>query len=84
MAPAGQEGIGAFHVHRGHALEGFELVGDLLVARCDCGETLDVADAAFARCDDCGGTGGHGCRRCGGTGFVIDHAALEWRAPDES
>ena len=38
---------------------------------------LDVAEARFARCPDCAGGGG-GCARCGGSGRIVDHAALEW------
>jgi hypothetical protein len=75
-------GVAAFHVHAGHAFEGFELVGrphatPMLVARCQCGEVLDVAEARFASCPECAGGD---CVRCGGTGTVVDHAALEWRA----
>jgi hypothetical protein len=70
-------GIPPFHVHRGHDFEGFELVETLLLARCSCGAVLDVADAHFSACPDCVGQGA--CPRCGGTGRVIDHAALEWR-----
>jgi hypothetical protein len=73
-------GIGPFHVHRGHSFEGFELRPDgVLAALCACGETLDVAAAAFAPCPGCAGGD---CRRCGGTGVVIDHAALAWHLPD--
>jgi hypothetical protein len=49
----------------------------MLVARCECGEVLDVAEARFAGCPECAG---RGCLRCGGTGRVVDHAALEWRS----
>jgi hypothetical protein len=79
-------GAPAFHVHSGHAFEGFELVGrpnttPILVARCQCGEVLDVAEARFASCPECNG---RGCLRCGDTGRIVDHAALEWRvAPSE-
>jgi hypothetical protein len=73
-------GIGSFHVHRGHAFAGFELRPEgVLVALCDCGELLDVADAAFARCPECAGAS---CPRCGGTGAVVDHASLVWRQVD--
>jgi hypothetical protein len=73
------DGVPPFHVHPGHAFEGFELVeGPLLEARCECGAVLDVAEARFALCPDCGGRG-DGCSRCGGSGRVIDHAALLWR-----
>ena len=75
-------GIPPFHVHPGHAFEGFELLeragrSALLLARCGCGAVLDVAEARFARCPDCAGGGG-GCARCGGSGRIVDHAALEW------
>jgi hypothetical protein len=42
---------------------------------------LDIADARFAPCPECGGreAGAHECVRCAGAGRVIDHAALEWR-----
>jgi hypothetical protein len=79
----GRSGGGAaFQVHPGHAFEGFELVArpnaaPMLVARCHCGEVLDVAEARFASCPDC--AGGE-CVRCGGTRRIVDHAALEWRA----
>ncbi len=70
-------GIGSFHVHRGHAFEGFELRrAGVLVALCGCGATLDVATAVFAACPGCAGDA---CVRCAGTGEVVDHAALEWR-----
>ena len=79
-------GIPAFHVHPGHAFEGFELVEkpggtSMLVARCHCGEVLDVAEARFALCPACAGAA---CVRCGGTGRIVDHAALEWRLPDQN
>ena len=51
----GESGIGSFHVHRGHAFEGFELRGGELAALCSCGSTLDVADAVFSRCPACRG-----------------------------
>ncbi|MGB0095629.1 MAG: hypothetical protein WBP81_24205 [Solirubrobacteraceae bacterium] len=81
----GAQGIPSFHVHAGHAFDGFELVeragpAPLLLARCGCGEVLDIADARFAPCPDCSGRDTD-CRRCGGTGRVIDHAKLEWRVP---
>jgi hypothetical protein len=77
------DGVPAFHVHPGHAFEGFELVEGpdgppMLVARCHCGEVLDVAEARFALCPECAG---RGCMRCGATGRIVDHAALEWRLP---
>jgi hypothetical protein len=77
------EGVPGFHVHPGHAFEGFELVERAkarpsLLARCGCGAVLDIADAVFARCPECLGRD-TACPRCGGTGRVVDHAALEWR-----
>jgi hypothetical protein len=74
------EGVPPFHVHPGHVFEGFELSeGEaLLLARCGCGAVLDVAEARFAACPDCGGSDA-GCPRCGGSGRVVDHAALLWR-----
>jgi hypothetical protein len=74
-----EQGIGSFHVHRGHVFEGFELRGGQLAALCGCGTTLDVADAAFSVCPECEGAGE--CMRCGGTGLTVDHAALAWRLP---
>jgi hypothetical protein len=50
----------------------------LIVARCACGAVLDVADATFAPCGDCAGSS---CPRCGGSGEVVDHLRLTWRAP---
>ena len=49
----------------------------LIAARCSCGEVLDVADAVFA---PCGEHGGSKCARCGGSGEIVDHRALAWRA----
>ena len=77
-----EAGVGSFHVHRGHAFEGFELRGDTLVALCACGETLDGAEAAFTDCLECDGDAV--CLRCGGSGTVVDHAALEWRLPSSA
>ena len=57
--------------------EGFEIQGGVLAAICACGATLDVAAAVFAACPQCDGAGS--CSRCGGTGAVVDHAALAWR-----
>jgi hypothetical protein len=78
--------LGPFHVHAGHPFEGFQIEQhggrELLVARCSCGDVLDVAEPAFERCPDCDGD--QACPRCGGTGRVIDHAALVWRLPDET
>ena len=52
--------------------------GRLVAAVCGCGVVLDVADAVFAPCPE--HTGG-ACVRCGGSGEVVDHVALAWRAP---
>jgi hypothetical protein len=70
-------------VHPGHLFEGFELIegageAALLLARCSCGAVLDSAEAQFALCLACEGGDGL-CTRCGGTGRVVDHAALAWR-----
>ena len=77
--------LGPFHVHRGHDFEGFRIEERqgcvILVARCTCGEVLDVADGVLAPCPECNGR--RDCVRCGGTGLVVDHAALEWRLPDK-
>ena len=72
-------GVGSFHINRGRAFEGFELRMDTIFALCACGEPLDVAHAAFTRCPECDGDAA--CRRCGGSGAAVDHAALEWRLP---
>jgi len=73
-------GIGSFHVHRGHAFDGFELRGGVLDALCSCGAVLDSAAVVLTVCDECGGSG-RPCLRCGTTGKTIDHASLEWRVP---
>jgi hypothetical protein len=78
-AQGGTAGVGSFHVHRGHAFEGFRLVGEVLEARCACGQLLDVADVAYADCPECDATSA--CTRCGGSGVVVDHTALAWRLP---
>jgi hypothetical protein len=79
----GGAGIPPFHVHPGHAFEGFELAqapqSSVLLARCSCGAILDLADARFAPCPECSGEQ-PACRRCAGTASVIDHAALQWRS----
>jgi hypothetical protein len=85
VVASGAQGSASFHVHPGHAFEGFELVDEglpspLLLARCECGTVLDVADARFAPCPDCSRQNTE-CARCAGTGRVIEHEALEWRAP---
>ena len=82
-----EHGIPPFHVHPGHAFQGFELVerqdaSPVLLAHCDCGAVLDVAVARFTPCPDCT-RGDPACMRCGGTGRVVDHTALEWQAPVE-
>jgi hypothetical protein len=82
--PAMGRGIGSFNVHRGHAFEGFEVVDGLVRAFCACGVVLDVAEPAYADCPDCPDCRGDSCSRCGGTGLVTDHAALEWRLPSET
>jgi hypothetical protein len=81
------DAVPPFHVHPGHGFEGFELVEAtdgprLLLARCSCGEVLDVADARFSDCPRCRGQGS-ACTRCGGSGQVVDHAALQWRSVDK-
>ncbi|MDQ3784923.1 MAG: hypothetical protein M3360_08620 [Actinomycetota bacterium] len=79
--------LGSFHVHKGHAFEGFTIENRrgvvMLVARCDCGAALDVADAVFRDCPDCNEPGREAtnCGRCGATGIVVDHTALIWRQP---
>lgn len=70
-------------IHPGHAFDGMRIVasGDgarLIVARCSCGDVLDVADALFAPCPEHSGSS---CARCGGSGEVVDHRRLAWRAP---
>jgi mannose/cellobiose epimerase-like protein (N-acyl-D-glucosamine 2-epimerase family) len=80
--------LAPLRVHPGHEFEGFEILTQVdgarvLQARCACGASLGVADAAFAACPDCAG-GGAACTRCGGTGEVVDHAALHWRNPDDT
>ena len=64
--------------HPGHAFDGMCIVaaGDgtrVIVARCSCGDVLDVADAVFA---PCGEHGGSKCARCGGSGEIVDHRRL--------
>jgi hypothetical protein len=84
-ASATKDSLGPFHVHRGHDFEGFHIQerggAVVFITRCACGEVLDVADGAFGGCPEC--EGDPSCSRCGGTGLVIDHAALEWRLPRE-
>jgi len=78
-------------VHRGHRFQGFEIISgpgepEVIVARCDCGETLDEAEAVYAICPECHGRvllSERGCLRCAGSGRVVDHAALQWREPRE-
>jgi hypothetical protein len=82
-----EHAVGSFHVHPRHDFEGFEIhetpERTLLVARCACGTALDVADAVFAACPSCAEPASTACVRCGGSGQVIDHAALQWRLPDD-
>jgi hypothetical protein len=83
---AGREALGPFHVNPGHEFEGFQMEAcgsvPTLVVRCGCGELLDVANAVFVPCPECDRS--RSCPRCGGTGRVVDHAALRWRLPDET
>jgi hypothetical protein len=72
--------------HPGHAFDGMRIVAvaggeRLIVARCSCGDVLDVADAVFAPCAGCAGDD---CARCGGSGEVVDHRRLAWRAPSSA
>jgi hypothetical protein len=67
-------------VHAQHAFEGFEIEGDTIVARCECGTILGTSPGAFRPCPDCFGDAA--CARCGGTGVVVDHARLAWRLPE--
>jgi hypothetical protein len=77
---------GGWRLHPDHAFGGMEIVDSVvppaIVARCECGAALDVAIAVFATCPRCSGRAG-GCRRCGDTGEVVDHAALEWSPVEE-
>src|SRR5918992_2326247 len=77
---------GRLRLHRGHAFGGMEIldavVPAVIVARCECGAALDVADAVLVTCPRCAGEA-RGCLRCGETGGVVDHAALEWRPVEE-
>jgi hypothetical protein len=81
------EGIASFQVHPGHPFEGMLLTGrqHTVAAMCSCGAVLCWADAVFASCLECDGTGidttEGSCLRCGGSGEVVDHAALQWRPP---
>lgn len=68
--------------HPGHAFDGMRIAeaadgSRLIAARCSCGEVIDVAEAAFAPCPE---HSGPECARCGGSGEVVDHRALSWRA----
>ncbi len=72
-------------LHQDHAFGGMEIVDcapRAIVARCECGAVLDVAEATLAPCPECLGAPAEDCLRCGGTGEVVDHAALEWRRPE--
>jgi hypothetical protein len=79
----------SFRVHPGHPFEGMLVTGrrSTVAAMCSCGAVLGWADAVFASCSECDGTGidtTEGlCLRCGGSGEVVDHAALEWRPPND-
>ncbi|MGH2775297.1 MAG: hypothetical protein ACRDJT_07685 [Actinomycetota bacterium] len=84
------EGSGSFQVHPGHSFGGLLLTGKherTAVALCGCGAVLSRAKAVFTTCSECSGTGDRRadvqCLRCGGTGEVVDHAALEWRRADD-
>jgi hypothetical protein len=67
-------------VHVLHAFEGFEIEGDTIVARCDCGEILGTSPAAFRPCPEC--SDDPSCARCGGTRSIVDHARLAWSLPE--
>jgi hypothetical protein len=72
-------------LHLDHAFGGMEIVDVVpraIVARCECGAVIDVAEAALATCPECRGAP-YDCKRCGGTGEIVDHAALEWRRPEQ-
>jgi hypothetical protein len=81
------DGIGSFQVHPGHLFGGMLITGEgrrTIAAMCGCGEVLCWAEAVFASCSECGGTGfgqteGGSCLRCGGSGEIVEHAALDWR-----
>jgi hypothetical protein len=77
---------GGLRLHGDHAFGGMEIVESVgpraIVARCECGVALDVAEAVFGVCPQCS-SGGSGCRRCAGTREIVDHAALEWQRPEE-
>jgi hypothetical protein len=69
--------------HPWHAFDGMRIVdaadgSRLITAQCSCGAVLDVADAVFAPCP---AHRGPQCPRCGGSGEIVDHRALAWRAP---
>jgi hypothetical protein len=53
----------------------------LVAARCSCGQVIDVADAVFVRCPS---HEGPGCARCAGSGEIVDHRALAWRAATDT
>lgn len=81
------EGIGPFHVHPGHAFEGFEIAEGLLLTRCSCGQVLDGAVSEFGPCPSCEGAGeqeGESCLRCDGTGEVVQHEGLVWQQLPDS
>ena len=93
-APGGDEGTrggsGSFQVHLDHPFGGLLLTGEHernAVALCGCGVVLSRAKAVFIPCTECDGTGeqrAEVCRRCAGSGEVVDHAALEWRTNEET
>jgi hypothetical protein len=73
---------GSARAHPWHDFDGMRIVDAadgtrLIAARCSCGDVIDVAEAVFAACAGCSGPG---CARCGGSGEVVDHRALAWRA----
>ena len=79
-------GVAPFHVHPGHLFEGFELV-QMRGRASGAARTVLLRGGARHRpgpvhpLPGCHGAGGE-CARCAGTGRVVDHAALQWTAPD--
>ena len=72
---------GSARAHPWHDFDGMRIATAadgtrLIAARCSCGDVIDVAEAVFAPCVDCGGLD---CGRCGGSGEIVDHRALAWR-----
>jgi len=81
--PSTIEPFASPRAHPWHAFDGMRIVeapdgSRLIAARCSCGDVIDVADAVFAACPEHAGAE---CGRCGGSGDVVDHRALAWRAP---